>query len=206
MRFHHKRWTFDFHYDHDFDFDAVDDHFNEIIDMRTATMGGISFKRSQPYILKSSLWPPSPSLPYFLTRFYHVYETDSEIILLPLSDSHQRQRNSVCECHHVLQGYIDILKFDVRKYVHVWRNCNLGRSPKNALVWGFTWQQEGEGGFILLFPGEESDPRSALWRKPLSNMEIRSLPKWWPWLPFSQARIISDEIFGCHLLCSFIFN
>ena len=34
---------------------------------------------------------------------------------------------------------------------------------------------------------------SALWRKPLRKLELRILPKWGPWLPFSQARIISDE-------------
>ena len=34
---------------------------------------------------------------------------------------------------------------------------------------------------------------SALCVKPLRNLEIRNLPKGWPWLPFSQARIISDE-------------
>ena len=34
---------------------------------------------------------------------------------------------------------------------------------------------------------------NALWRKPLRNMELRMLPKWGPLLPFSQARIISDE-------------
>ena len=34
---------------------------------------------------------------------------------------------------------------------------------------------------------------SALWRKPLRNLELRILPKWGPWLPFSQARVISDE-------------
>ena len=33
----------------------------------------------------------------------------------------------------------------------------------------------------------------ALWRKPLSNLELRILPKWGPWLPFYQARIVSDE-------------
>ena len=43
----------------------------------------------------------------------------------------------------------------------------------------------------------------------LSPEEIcnyRDWPKWWPWLPFSQARIVSDRIFGCHLLFSFTFN
>ena len=34
---------------------------------------------------------------------------------------------------------------------------------------------------------------NALWRKPLRNLELKILPKWWPWLPFSQDRIISDE-------------
>ena len=34
---------------------------------------------------------------------------------------------------------------------------------------------------------------NALCVKPLRNLEIKNLPKWWPWLPFSQARIISDE-------------
>ena len=33
---------------------------------------------------------------------------------------------------------------------------------------------------------------SALWRKPLRKLELRILPKWGPWLPFSQDRIISD--------------
>ena len=28
---------------------------------------------------------------------------------------------------------------------------------------------------------------------PALNLEIKNFPKWWPWLPFSQARIISDE-------------
>ena len=32
----------------------------------------------------------------------------------------------------------------------------------------------------------------ALWRKPLTNLELSILPKLWPWLPFSPARIISD--------------
>ena len=34
---------------------------------------------------------------------------------------------------------------------------------------------------------------NALWRKLLRNLELRIWPKLWPWLPFSQARIISDE-------------
>ena len=34
---------------------------------------------------------------------------------------------------------------------------------------------------------------NALWRKPLRNLELRILPKWWPWPPFSQYRIISDR-------------
>ena len=33
----------------------------------------------------------------------------------------------------------------------------------------------------------------ALWRKPLRNVELRILPKLWPWLPFSSARKISDR-------------
>ena len=33
----------------------------------------------------------------------------------------------------------------------------------------------------------------ALWRKPLRNLELRILPKWWPWLSFSHGRIISDR-------------
>ena len=34
---------------------------------------------------------------------------------------------------------------------------------------------------------------TALWRKLLRKLELRIWPKLWPWLPFSQARIISDE-------------
>ena len=34
---------------------------------------------------------------------------------------------------------------------------------------------------------------SALWRKLLRNLELRIWPKLWPQLPFSWARIISDE-------------
>ena len=34
---------------------------------------------------------------------------------------------------------------------------------------------------------------NALYVKPLRNLEIKNLPKKWPWLPFSQARIISDK-------------
>ena len=34
---------------------------------------------------------------------------------------------------------------------------------------------------------------TALCSKPLRNLELGILPKWWPWLPFYQARIISDE-------------
>ena len=34
---------------------------------------------------------------------------------------------------------------------------------------------------------------TALWRKPLTNLELGILPKLWPWLLFSPARIISDR-------------
>ena len=34
---------------------------------------------------------------------------------------------------------------------------------------------------------------TALCVKPFRNLEIKNLPKWWPWLPFFQAIIISDE-------------
>ena len=47
---------------------------------------------------------------------------------------------------------------------------------------------------------------NALCVLPFKNLEIKNIQKWWPWLPFSQARIISDKIFGCCLLCSFTFN
>ena len=33
----------------------------------------------------------------------------------------------------------------------------------------------------------------ALCVKPFRNLEIKNFQKWWPWLPFSQARIISDK-------------
>ena len=39
----------------------------------------------------------------------------------------------------------------------------------------------------------QTAPGSALCVKPSSNWEIKNLPKWWPWLLFSQARIISDK-------------
>ena len=34
---------------------------------------------------------------------------------------------------------------------------------------------------------------NALWRKLLRNFELRILPKLWPWLSFSLARVISDK-------------
>ena len=34
---------------------------------------------------------------------------------------------------------------------------------------------------------------TALRVKPLRNLEIKNFPKLWPWLPYSQARIISEE-------------
>ena len=41
---------------------------------------------------------------------------------------------------------------------------------------------------------------------PKDICKYKDWPTWWLWLSFSQAGIISDEIFGCVLSCSFTFN
>ena len=58
---------------------------------------------------------------------------------------------------------------------------------------------------VLTYPLSPFWP-SALWRKPFWNLELRVLPKLGPWLPFSQARIISDENILMQFHFQFIFG